>query len=296
MRTVEEYLSIKLDLLWYDAMRQEESFRLRLFPIMGDLMKDRYGWKKLSELHTEPITNSDYSIKNQIRDLEWKGCYFGIGGIDYRDNEPLGTNFNQSIIVTRKEYNGFYSKLFPYRLIQVTKDDRWPHKNRIGAYERLNDFLEFHLKEHFNNDFKSYKSFLISLEAGAADLVRDFMGSIKLWIENHAIDKNDKVDNTNKKLEPLSIAYAIWFLRNGTGLTETQTIPETVTDFLQKYDGEHSTIVKYVSRVSKFTSTDHNQKQQLIKEALRLLDKYHPNGRKGRDWWSKNKARLLDER
>ncbi|MBX2893971.1 MAG: hypothetical protein KF763_00910 [Cyclobacteriaceae bacterium] len=188
MRTVEEYLSITLDMLWHDAHVLMESERLRLFPIMGDLLRDKGEWKKLSELRTEPITNPHYAVESQIRDMQRKGFYFGIGGWKYsddKDNEPLGTNFNQPILVTQSEYPGYFSKLFPFRLIQVTKDDRvWHHKNRIGAKERLQDFLEFHLKEHFNNDFKSYKSFLLSLQAGSGELVKDFMDSIKLWIEN----------------------------------------------------------------------------------------------------------------
>jgi|JI10StandDraft_1071094.scaffolds.fasta_scaffold768540_1 hypothetical protein len=121
-----------------------------------------------------------------------------------------------------------------------------------------------------------------------------FLNGIKIhvtWLLHQPHSKMKPSQNT----KPLSIAYAIWFLRNGTGLTETQTIKETVTDFLQKYEGKHSTIVSYVSDVSKFTSTDHNQKKQLIKAALRLLDDY-PNGRAGRDWWSNNKTRLLGEK
>ncbi|MBX2916731.1 MAG: hypothetical protein KF856_15785 [Cyclobacteriaceae bacterium] len=276
MRTVEEYLSISLNMLWHDAYVLMESEKLKLFPIMGNLMLEKGEWKKLSELRTEPITNPYYGDKSQIIDMQRQGFYFGIDGclLD-KEGEPIGTNFNQPILVTRKEYNGFYSKLFPYRLIQVTKDDNgWIHKDRIGAYERLKDFLEFHLKEHFDNDFKSYKSFLLSMQVGAPDLVRDSMDSIKLWIESKIIDPIRM-----EKPKPYSIAYAVWFVK----ITGTTKNNDTLFNEFQSLFGSTINSIKtYYQNIIKENDIFHIRHKAEINQAIKLLGQYK-NGRAAQD-------------
>ncbi len=93
-----------------------------------------------------------------------------------------------------------------------------------------------------------------------------------------------------KKFKPYTIAYAIWFFRNGNGSTEK--IEDTVKTFLSNFDGNQGTVVKYISTVQKFTSTDHQLRSGQIKEALKLLGNY-PKGRAGIDWWAANKTRYL---
>ena len=179
----EEYFSIRVDLLFYDRDIIDTEKQRRLLLTLGDFMADQQQWKKLSELRTEPITNPDYHVNSQIRDMELQGFYFGWGGISYEDNEPIGVLMDQPIQITRDTNPSYFAKLFPFRLIQITTDNRkWVQTE--DAESRINRFLFFQLQESFQNDATRFISFLRSLKASSGDLIDNFKDSINLWIES----------------------------------------------------------------------------------------------------------------
>jgi len=179
--TYQDYYSLRVDTIYYDRDVLKID-RRPLLLILGDFMRERGEWKKISELRTSPVTNSDYSIENQLRDMEMEGYYFGGSVIYYEDGEPTGTFLDQPIKIKNEEKPLWFEKLFPYRLIQITTENRkWVHHN--VASSRISDFLNFHLEENFSNDLSKFGVWLESIIASTSPLLTDYKPLIYNWIQ-----------------------------------------------------------------------------------------------------------------
>jgi len=171
-----------------------------------------------------------------------------------------------------------------------------PTKNYYKIEEaKLGDLNSLNYYFHFNKEYIPETNELIKATPQlfeSHEYYFTFLRGIKLMVTMLLYQPLSKPKST-KEIKPLSIAYAVWFHRNGNHLTEK--IENTVKKFLVEFEGELSTVKKYVSTVSNFSITDHNRKMGNIKEALNLLRDY-PNGRNGINWWSENKSDKLGEK
>lgn len=203
------FYSLSVDLLFYDRDLLITPLSDRMQSFLADFMGERGEWKKLSELNPAHKTNPDYHVKALMRDMELDGFFFGKG-ISYQDGEPIGINMDQRIAIEYKENPAYFQKLFPFRLIQVCRDNRkWMQPK--SADERLGELLKFHLDHSFDNNLNKYRAFLLSLEYSSGDIVMGFMDSIKLWIDSQ-------------------LSNPIFISQGGGGIIKDAIIPKTLKE------------------------------------------------------------------
>ena len=271
--TDEDFYSLRVDILFYDRdLLNNNLLRDQMLSFLSDYMGERGEWKKLSELYKTPITNPDYHVNALMNDLETQGYFFGKG-VSYRDGEPIGIYLDQPITIEYKESPGSFSKLFPFRLLQVCIENRkWMQPT--SAVERLGALLEFHLTNSFDNNLNKYRGFLLSLPTASGYIVRDFMDAIKLWLDSHQQKKQSK----NLMKSPKTIAYALKFYQSSHRLIETDK--ELYTQFSIKYGSTAESIKNNLSRINreKQSIVFHTQNIPFIKEAIKIL-----NDRKSKD-------------
>lgn len=240
-----DFYSLRVDILFYDKDLLTISMMDRMVSFLVDFMGDRGEWKKLSVLQSKPITNPDYHKNAIMRDMELDGYYFGKG-TSYKDGEPIGIHMDQPITIAYKENPGSFSKLFPFRLLQVCGENRkWVQTK--SAEERLKEFLEIHLLESFDNDVPRFKSFLLSLQGASNELMRDFMDSIKLWLDGKGSKtKNDeKNDYSELRLETLIKPITKWIaLRNI--LVKEEIISPISFNWIDKLKGYKERIAAFI--------------------------------------------------
>lgn len=259
----DEFYPLRVNILFYDRELLPISQSKTMLLFLTDFLSDNGELKKLSELKGAPLIETEL-INAIITDMEADGYYFGPG-LTYRDGEPVGIYMDQPITITYQNDPASFSKLFPFRLIQVCRENRKWRQNE-SAEERLNKMLEFHLKESFNNDLNKFKRFLLALPGASGGLIRDYDDSIKLWLEQ----KNTGPSNQNQRVSPRTIAYALKFYK------EVHNPTETDNRLYEKFANNHGSTWQSIKKEHMGINREHGkefhkQNKKHIKDAIKLL-------------------------
>lgn len=212
MTKAEDYFSISTLQIWRDGKfveriisnSQLSNLELKCLHEIWQFNSKKGQMKFLSEIRAMAGYGDEdcslYNWKNERRDLASQGFYFGLGTY-YELNETTGQNEPVGILI-REDLSPDYQKdterqhyfeLFPYRLITLTK----------AKPDQVENFLLFQLKNSFNDNKDSFKSFLINISASKSEILAQFKGIIEDFINrNLSTNKESKSkgirDNINE--------------------------------------------------------------------------------------------------